>query len=595
MESQLSFDSLGTSLKEATFIVVDLETTGGSPDGADITEIGAVKIRGGEIIGEFQTLINPGYEIPPFITVLTGITDAMVAPAPRIEEVIPTLFAFFGDENSVYLVAHNAPFDISFLKAATEKSGRKWPKYRALDTAKIARRTLTRDEVPNNKLSTLAPFFGADSQPNHRALDDARATVDVFHGLLERLGSFGIETVEDLNDFSHRLTPAQQNKRHLIQGIPTGPGIYIFRGPQNEALYIGVSKNLAARVRNYFSSSEARSRVLEMIALAEKIETIQTPTLIEAEIRELRLIKDLKPRYNRKSKFPEKKIWLKLTTENYPRISTVRGVDSLEKSHSWAGPFAGVEEAELAKAAIYEIEKIRQCRIRITKQSIKLASPCVLYGMDKCGAPCIGAQSQDHYSTIVETIKELFTSSSLILERSLIDKMQRLAVEEKFEEALAIRNRLSAFAKGVSRGENIRSLTRIPEIVLRISNQIVLIKYGKLITSALLKNYPHLDSVYLEEVVNSLRSIASHAVLEDSVLPSGNYEETEKLLKLFKEDVEILFIDDSNGGFCLPLNGATSIRHRLKKSLESNSHQDIGNSFGERKRIDRVSYNRLGP
>jgi len=595
MNSQLSFDALGTSLKGATFVVVDLETTGGSPQEADITEIGAVKIRGGEVIGEFQTLINPGYEIPPFITVLTGITDAMVAPAPRIEEVIPTLFEFFGDEDSVYLVAHNAPFDISFLKAAAEKSGRKWPKYRALDTAKIARRTLTRDEVPNNKLSTLAPFFGADSQPNHRALDDARATVDVFHGLLARLGSFGIETVEDLTDFSHRLTSAQQNKRHLIQGIPTGPGLYIFRGPKNEALYIGVSKNLAARVRNYFSSSEARSRILEMIVIAEKIEVIQTPTLIEAEIRELRLIKELKPRYNRRSKFPEKKIWLKLTTEHYPRISTVRGLDSLEKSHVWAGPFAGVDEAELAKEAIYEVEKIRQCRIRITKQSIKLASPCVLYGMDKCGAPCIGAQSQDHYSTIVETIKELFTSSALLLEKSLSEKMQRLAREEKFEEALSIRNRLSAFAKGVSRGEAIRSITRIPEMALRVFDQVILIKHGKLITSATLKNYQNIDGAYLQDLLDSLRLIASHVVLEDSLLPSGNYEETEKLLALFKGEVEILFIDESAGALCLPVNGATWLRHRLKKSMENSSDQDIGNSFSERKRIDRVSHNRFRP
>ena len=244
----------------ATFVVLDLETTGGSAESAEITEIGAVKISGGEIIGEFQTLINPQTPIPAFISLLTGITDPMVATAPSISEALPTFFEFCGSESSTYLVAHNAPFDISFLKAAAEKSGRSWPKYKTLDTAKIARRVLTKDEVPNNKLSTLAPYFGAISEPNHRALADAKATVDVFHGLIDRLGSFGVKTIEDLIDFSHRLTPAQQSKRHLLEGLPKEAGVYIFRDSKDQALYIGTSKNIAQRVRNYFSSSEARKR-----------------------------------------------------------------------------------------------------------------------------------------------------------------------------------------------------------------------------------------------------------------------------------------------------------------------------------------------
>ena len=385
---QGSFDDLGTSLSVATFVVVDLETTGGSPEDCAITEIGAVKIRGGEVIGEFQTLINPGTGIPPFIAVLTGITDAMVSEAPKIDQVLPTFIEFCGSPESTILVAHNAPFDISFLRAAMLRSGRTWPKYRVLDTAKIARRVLTRDEVPNNKLSTLAPFFGADSQPNHRALDDARATVDVFHGLIGRVGSLGVQTVEDLFDFSHRLTQAQQSKRHLLEGLPKGPGLYIFKGPDGEALYVGVSKNIASRVRSYFSSNEARSRVLEMIAIAESIETIPCPTVTEAEIREIRMINSIKPRYNRRSKFPEKKIWLRLTGETFPRISTVRGFAGLTDDQGWAGPFSGVDEAEAARSAIYEVSKIRQCTIKITSRSMKLASPCALYEMKRCDAPC---------------------------------------------------------------------------------------------------------------------------------------------------------------------------------------------------------------
>src|SRR6188768_341228 len=114
--AQMSFDELGRPLRDLTFCVVDLETTGGSAEGGSmITEIGAVKVRGGEVLGEFQTLVNPGEPIPAFIAVLTGITDTMVAPAPRIGPVLPAFAEFC---RGAVLVAHNAPFDVGFLRAA---------------------------------------------------------------------------------------------------------------------------------------------------------------------------------------------------------------------------------------------------------------------------------------------------------------------------------------------------------------------------------------------------------------------------------------------------------------------------------------------
>src|SRR3989449_5895696 len=93
---QRSFDDMGLPLAEVTFCVVDLETTGASASSCAITEIGAVKIRGGECLGTFETLVNPGVAIPPAITVLTGITEAMVLPAPTIERVLPTFLEFAG-------------------------------------------------------------------------------------------------------------------------------------------------------------------------------------------------------------------------------------------------------------------------------------------------------------------------------------------------------------------------------------------------------------------------------------------------------------------------------------------------------------------
>jgi DNA polymerase III epsilon subunit family exonuclease len=191
-----------TRPSETTFAVLDLETSGGSPkSGAGITEIGVVKVRGGTILGTFQSFIDPGHSLPPFITQLTGITDEMLLSAPYIDEVLPTLFEFLGTADETVLVAHNSPFDMSFLKAAALTHEYPWPNYLTVDTARLARAVLDRDEVINCKLGTLATFFNAQTSPTHRALDDAMATVDVLHGIIERLSGHQVWTFEEMRNF----------------------------------------------------------------------------------------------------------------------------------------------------------------------------------------------------------------------------------------------------------------------------------------------------------------------------------------------------------------------------------------------------------
>jgi DNA polymerase III epsilon subunit family exonuclease len=203
---QSTFQDLGRQLIDTTFVVIDLETTGGAPHlGAAITEIGAVKVKAGHVIQEFNSFVNPEHPVPSYITELTGINDAMLAGAPTAYEIFPHLMEFLGDHQSTVLVAQNAPFDLSFLKYAASINKFTWPNFPVLDTAIIARKVLTRDEAPNCRLGTLAEFFGTSTTPNHRALDDARATVDVFHGLLERLGSLDIYTLEELLNFGKRI------------------------------------------------------------------------------------------------------------------------------------------------------------------------------------------------------------------------------------------------------------------------------------------------------------------------------------------------------------------------------------------------------
>lgn len=207
------------NLSETTFVVLDLETSGASPkSGSAITEIGAVKVRGGEVLGTFKTFVNPGTSLPPFITELTGISDAMLIDAPRIESVLPLLFEFLGSDKSTVFVAHNAPFDLSFLKASAALHGYTWPNFRVIDTVRAARFVLTKDDVANYQLGTLALYFRTEIAPNHRALDDALATVDVLHGIIERMGTFGITTINQMLDVgAKKVRPKIASKQSTSQ------------------------------------------------------------------------------------------------------------------------------------------------------------------------------------------------------------------------------------------------------------------------------------------------------------------------------------------------------------------------------------------
>ncbi len=197
------------------FVIVDVETTGWSPEEAGITEIGAVRMSGGQIRAEFSTLVNPGRAIPPDIVELTGISDAMVAPAPQAAEALASFLDF---AQGAVLTAHNAPFDVSFLAAAGASAGLNGPAGPVLDTnvldtvvldavvldtVALARRLLATgglaaDDVPNCKLSTLAAYFGAPPGPQHRALADARATAAVLAGLLRMFSARRVRTIAGL-------------------------------------------------------------------------------------------------------------------------------------------------------------------------------------------------------------------------------------------------------------------------------------------------------------------------------------------------------------------------------------------------------------
>ena len=538
-----------------------------------ITEIGAVKVRGGEVLGEFQTLVNPQQSIPAFIAVLTGITDSMVAGSPPIEQVLPQFLEFAA---GCVLVAHNAPFDVGFLKHFAVEQGRPWPRFEVLDTARLARRVVTRDETPNCKLASLARLFHATTTPNHRALADARATVDVLHGMIARLGGLGVHTLEELQTFSSRVSTAQRRKRHLAEALPHAPGVYLFRDEREHVLYVGTSKDLRTRVRSYFTASETRSRMGEMVGLATSVTGIECATALEAEVRELRLIAEHKPKYNRRSRFPERGHWIKLTVEPWPRLSLVRKV--LDDGAEYVGPFGSRRAAERCVAALHETFPIRQCGGRMPKRPA--LSACALAEMGKCLSPCNGSIEAPAYAAVVDELRGALLARPDAVVAQLTGRMQALAIQERFEEAGSFRDRLTGFLRGVSRTQRVRALTRCPEVVAARREDggrwaVHVVRHGRLAAAGVIPPGAHAG-----QWVEELRTTAETVRPGPGPTPAATAEESEKILRwLESPGVRLVHID---GEWSCPIGGAT--KHlRLHDAVEASRESLV--PFQERRPI----------
>lgn len=190
-------DAEARLLHEADFVVVDLETTGAKTPPCRITEIGAYRVSQGQIVAEFQTLVNPETQIPPFIVNLTGITNQMVKDAPRFAEVAPLWLDFAGD---AVLVAHNASFDVRFLN---HELSRVFPGQR-MANSNLCTVVLSRRIFPgllNYRLQTVAEHFAITITNRHRAAGDALATAEIFLHMLERLNEHGVRDLATARQF----------------------------------------------------------------------------------------------------------------------------------------------------------------------------------------------------------------------------------------------------------------------------------------------------------------------------------------------------------------------------------------------------------
>lgn len=425
VELQPSLDAVGTPASRGRWVIVDLETTGLGA-GAEITEIGAVSVQDGVIMDEFSSLVKPSRPIPPFITSLTGITPAMVANADPIASVLERFMDWsgLGTKGGPVLVAHNASFDVGFLRRAARASSLPWPRIRVVDTLALARLALPRPLVRNHKLGTIASYFGTATVPEHRALGDARATAEILLGFIDLLAGAGATDVEDLVALTEQAPARRPSTPSFVADLPTSPGVYHFIDTAGDTLYVGSASSLRSRVGSYYTRAEKRPKVQRMVSLAAGVRSFPTTSVLEARVRELRDIAALAPPYNSASRRQANQHWVVREADRAVVVPRV-GLSDLPRA---LGPFGTRAHASRAASAI----------MRALSESADAQAPSF--------------------------IDEAVAASSLAVPEALTAVMTRLGAQGLFESAARARDELGAYMAGVERA-TMRPILAAPRIV----------------------------------------------------------------------------------------------------------------------------------
>jgi DNA polymerase-3 subunit epsilon len=425
--------ALQHGLGEAPFVVVDLETTGGSPERGDrIIEIGAVRIRGGRVVERFAELVDPGRPLPPFITRLTGITPAMLQGRPAIGEVIERFLLFAAGD---VLVAHNVGFDLPFLNHALRTTAGGTFDQPTLCTLRLARRVLP--QLRRRSLDALAAHFGIPIVDRHRALGDALATAEVFFHLLDRLRALGAVRVAEVLDLQERAADGRRFAcplpRAEIERLPRTPGIYRFFDGDGRLLYVGKAKDLRRRVRSYLTNAAGHSRkTLDLIRHLHAVRVEEAGSELEAALNEAEEIRRAKPPYNTLRKHLPKIAFLKLALAGpFPRL-LVTGRLSRGKARFF-GPFHGRPGALRALDLLSRLHRLRTCAGRLRPDPS--ATPCLRGQIGACSVPCVGAVDGEAYGRQVAAVLAFFDGDTAAARIEIEGRRRAHAEALRFEAA----------------------------------------------------------------------------------------------------------------------------------------------------------------
>lgn len=398
---------LDRELASAPFVVVDLETTGHRPDDGGVTEIGAIRLEGLRVAARFESLVHPGRPIPSFVTKLTGISDAMVAGAPTLSDVIAE-FARFSE--GAVLVAHNAAFDARLLDHACRRWLGRPLAMPALCTVKLAQRLLP--EQRRTSLEALSEYFGLDSGKRHRAMADAERTVELLARFVPMLQERGARTVKDLlgaqeDPVSPRRLEIRVSQSSL-EDLPTGPGVYRFIGREEEPLFVGRAEKLRERVLRYFLDADHMSdRQLGMIGRTYDVSFTECGSLLEAALLEASDIHRLEPVYNRGDRHLPRSSFVKVTVRApFARVFVSGRV--APDGALYVGPLRGRSFADDAAELVAAAFRLRTCPGSLRPDPG--FEPCPLGPAGRCSSPCNRSVDAEQYAAQVEALDRCLRS-----------------------------------------------------------------------------------------------------------------------------------------------------------------------------------------
>ncbi|MBV8451100.1 MAG: GIY-YIG nuclease family protein [Deltaproteobacteria bacterium] len=461
--------TLRVPLDQADFVVVDLETAGGRPAPGAIIEIGAYRMRGRQILEPFQNLVKPRMRIPRFVARLTSISDEMVAAAPPIEEVLPRFRTFLGD---AVMVAHNAQFDHAFLDFEFRRLFGIGLLNPVLCTLRMARRLLP--SIRRRRLELLAEHFGLSTAGRHRGLGDARMAAELLSILLEIASQTGLNRLDRLLDHYSRGIAGRRIERHIapeiIAAMPQRPGVYLMRNQHGDLLYIGKATRLRDRVGSYFNGdTHLSAKVAELVNHVWQIETRPMRSALEAALLEARLIRELKPPYNRmlKSATPAWFIRIDLS-DPFPRLQAVQRLTA-RAGVLQLGPFIGRRNIEHSLGALSRMLGLRSCAGRLEPRED--FSPCIFGQIGHCAAPCNLSVNEDAYNYQASRAISFLRGRSGPILSELVQARDQAAAAMRFEEATRHHRSLKALATLAERTTRLSRVVTENNLVIMLGGQ----------------------------------------------------------------------------------------------------------------------------
>ncbi|MBA2286248.1 MAG: GIY-YIG nuclease family protein [Ktedonobacteraceae bacterium] len=527
------------TLDEIDFVILDTETTGLRPGPDRVIEVAGIRLRGGEAVDAFQSLLNPGRRLPPFIVQFTGITQEMLTDAPSAQEVLPDFLRFI---EGAIIVGHNVGFDIGFLAHEAQLLGRVFP-LDGLDTIPLARRFLP--NLRRFKLDMVAEHLKIPTANRHRAMGDARVTAAVFARLLELARQQGIHTLGHLRrrlqlpvawsgdiadaglsrqvdqwradgklasraGITSRPTGSLLLNTAWKRDFPTKPGVYLMKDEHGQVIYVGKAKCLKDRLASYYSHPLGYTR--KMDGLLQSVREIETRVLgseLEALLVESQLIKQLQPIYNVQLRNYEHYPFIKVDVQHpFPRVYSTRDVAA--DGARYFGPFRSGRLVDMTIEVVQKVFPVRTC-LRSLPPQAKASEPCLRLHLDRCPGPCTGKADQEEYHRVIKEVCAFLGGER----EDLVDRLRRQMLEAShhmnYERAAWLRDTIRSVEE-VLIGQQIitgavesNNLFIVYPSAAEGHDEVFLIRHGRLLKQ---HSVPHKQEV-MATTVRELLTIAS--------------------------------------------------------------------------------------